>query len=321
MSLRTDLERLDATYRAGLTRRQLGVSLAVDALFKKLTIADILAGTPAVDDWLDKSTTIAMAVRGKIADETATYFTDLSRLTLPGARPIATVIAEPPPLEQVRTSLWVTGVVSARKRIDATYAAAPEAFQPMAPAGAPPLAFGSGNSLLEQAFLRRAADPETPQPMRERAQQLMDQGRQVALQEEAAKSGEMAGAAAARHAVNVSRDSAIETAKADRRVIGWVRVTSGRPCFFCAALASRGPAYDDDSFDESDPRFEGPGRHKVHDHCSCSLRPVTSRSHEEWPALTQEFEDRWKALKEETNRLHGRNPTMLDWRQDFAARQ
>jgi hypothetical protein len=314
MSLRTDLERLDATYRAGLTRRQLGVSLAVDALFKKLTIADILAGTPAVDDWLDKSTTIAMAVRGKIADETATYFTDLSRLTLPGARPISTVIAEPPPLEQVRTSLWVTGVVSARKRIDATYAA-----EPSRPA--PSVGATQGLSLLEQAFLRRAADPETPQPMRERAQQLMDQGRQSSLQEEAAKSGEMAGAAAARHAVNVSRDSAIETAKADRRIIGWVRVTSGRPCFFCAALASRGPVYQDDSFDESDPRFEGPGQHKVHDHCSCSLRPVTSRSHEEWPAQSQEFEDRWKALSVETNRLYGRNPTMLDWRQDFAARQ
>jgi hypothetical protein len=319
MSLRTDLERLDATYRAGLSRRQLGVSLAVDALFKKLTIADILAGTPAVDDWLDKSTTIAMAVRGKIADETATYFTDLSRLTLPGARPISTVIAEPPPLEQIRTSLWVTGVVSARKRIDATYAAAPEAFRPSTAAGAPPLALGSANSLLEQAFLRRAADPEAPQPQRERALQIIESGRQSSLQEEAAKSGEMAGAAAARHAVNVSRDSAIETAKADRRVIGWVRVTSGRPCFFCAALASRGPVYQDDSFDESDPRFEGPGQHKVHDHCSGSLRPVTSRSHEEWPEASQEYEARWKALSDQTNLDHGRNPTMLDWRRAFTA--
>jgi len=319
MSLQAELARLDAAYRAQLSRRQLGITLTVDALFKRLTVADILGGTPAVDDWLEKSTAISMAVRTKIADETATYFSDLSRLTLPGKEPLRTVIAEPPPLEQVRTSLWVTGVVSARKRIDATYAAAPEAFKPMAPAGTPPLVFGSQNSLLEQAFLRRSTDPEAPIPQRERAQQLMDQGRALDLQREVEKSGEMAGAAAARHAVNVSRDSAIETARADRRVIGWIRVTSGRPCFFCAALASRGPVYDDDSFDESDARFEGPGKHKVHDHCSCSLRPVTSRSHDEWPELSQELEQRWKDLSDETNRLHGRNPTMQDWRQAYAA--
>jgi hypothetical protein len=300
MSLRSDLERLDAEYRATLTRRQLGVSLAVSRLFSSLAIEDILSGGPKVDDWLDRSLQISLAVRAKVWEEATGYMTEVQQLVFPRAAAPPVIPDVPPTLEQIRTSLWTTGIVSARKRIGSSGSVA------QAP------------SLLEQSFLRRAADPEQGIPQRQRALEILDQGRAVSLQQEIDKSGEMAGAAAARHAGNASRDQVIASTRAGGRAIGWVRVTSSQPCFFCAALASRGPVYDGESFDESDARFEGPGRHKVHDHCSCSLRQVYTRSTEEWPALSQRLEDEWKSLGQETERLYGRRPTMKDWRERYA---
>src|SRR5690606_4035773 len=44
-----------------------------------------------------------------------------------------------------------------------------------------------------------------------------------------------------RHALNGGRDTIIESVKADSKAQGWARATSGRPCAFCAMLASRGP--------------------------------------------------------------------------------
>ena len=300
MSLRSDLDRLDTAYRAGLTRRQAGVSLAVARLFRRLTPLDILSGSSAVDDWLDQSIAISMAVRAKIYEETATYLDDVQQLVVPRAPRPPVVPDEPPTLEQIRTSLWTQGIVSARKRIES---AGPVAQAP---------------SLLEQSFARRAADPEQPAPQRERALEIIDSGRRVRLQQEIDLSGEMAGAAAARHAANASRDQVIASTQRGGRAIGWVRVTSGRPCFFCAALASRGPVYREDSFEESDPRFEGPGQHKVHDHCSCSLRQVYTRSEEEWPALSQRLEQEWKTFGDDLEQRTGRRPTMKDWREHYA---
>lgn len=302
MSLRDDLARIDAAYRATLIRRQAGVSLAVSRLFGRLTPEDILVGSSAVDTWLDQSIEISMAVRAKVFEEASDYMTDIRTAIHPGWPVPETVVDEPPTLEQIRTSLWVTGIVSARKRMEET----PVAQSP---------------SLVQQSLERNLRDPDAPQtPQSRRMLEVIESGRQANLRAEIDLSGQMAGAAAARHAGDGSRDQVVNATQRDRRVIGWVRVTSGRPCFFCAALASRGPVYQDDSFDESDARFEGAGQHKVHDHCSCSLRPVYSRSTEEWPALSQQFEDEWKALSKETNRLYNRNPTMLDWRKHYATR-
>lgn len=302
MSLRQDLARIDSSYRATLFRRQLGVTIAVQRLFSRLTPDDILSGTSSVEAWLDRSIAISMAVRSKVYEETFDYMTDVRAAVHPGWPVPEFVPDEPPKPEDIRTSLWVEGIVSARKRLIDS----PVAQQP---------------SLVQQSLERTLRDPEAPStPQSKRMLETLERGRQAALQEEIDKSGEMAGAAAARHAANASRDQIVNATQRDRRAIGWIRVTSGNPCFFCAALASRGPVYQDDSFDESDPRFEGPGRHKVHNRCSCALRQVYTRSAEEWPALNQELEDAWKSLSLETNRLHGRNPTMLDWRQHYATR-
>lgn len=53
----------------------------------------------------------------------------------------------------------------------------------------------------------------------------------------------------------------------DGKRVSYVRVTGYDPCAFCAMLASRRAVFSADSFDESDARFEGWGRVKVHDSC------------------------------------------------------
>ncbi len=79
----------------------------------------------------------------------------------------------------------------------------------------------------------------------------------------------------------------------DRQALGYIRVTRAKPCYFCAMLASRGPVYGDDSFDDSDPRFEGQGNVKVHDSCHCTIEPVYS-SKTAWPGRGREFEGMWR---------------------------
>jgi len=80
-----------------------------------------------------------------------------------------------------------------------------------------------------------------------------------------------------------------------KTAIGYTRVTqSDNPCGFCLALASRGPVYEDDSFDESDPRFTGPGDHKVHDGCCCILRPTFTRGEKNWPEQARKADELWR---------------------------
>lgn len=68
--------------------------------------------------------------------------------------------------------------------------------------------------------------------------------------------------AVGRHVLNGGRTTVIESAATDRQAIGWERVTSGRPCAFCAMMASRGPVYSSTSVD-----FQS------HDHCLCTAVP------------------------------------------------
>lgn len=66
--------------------------------------------------------------------------------------------------------------------------------------------------------------------------------------------------AAQRCALEGGRSVITRTARTDRAAQGWARVTSGKPCAFCAMLASRGPVY---------------GEHfQAHDHCRCSSQLV-----------------------------------------------
>ena len=99
----------------------------------------------------------------------------------------------------------------------------------------------------------------------------------------------------------------------DRGAIGWVRVTDGNPCAFCAMLASRGVTwgpYAANSFKAANEKFSGKvfedavdgdprliggrGQAKVHDHCACALVPVFSRND---PLLDQgkKYRELWNA--------------------------
>jgi hypothetical protein len=102
------------------------------------------------------------------------------------------------------------------------------------------------------------------------------------------------GAAAAKHVLNGGRTAVINTSQSDPRALGYARILrSDNPCYFCAMLASRGPVFQDDSFDLSDPRFVGPGDVKVHDHCACSMEPVYTRN-ADWPSNGRELGDLWQ---------------------------
>lgn len=98
---------------------------------------------------------------------------------------------------------------------------------------------------------------------------------------------------ATRHVLTGGRQSLLTLVEGDTQALGWVRVTDGDPCYFCAMLASRGPVYKKESFAESDPRFVGPGTVKVHDHCACTLEAVYSRG-TLWPGRAAEFRRMWR---------------------------
>jgi hypothetical protein len=259
---------------------QSAVGLGVSRYFSQLTVEDITdPDSDAVEEWLEKSTVLIQNVRDRSVALGRDYFDDVREVVVPNAEPFTHDTPEPAPLEQIRTSLFVMGVVGARNRIKKT----PEA--------------------------RTFEDPS-----RQRQSDLIQRG---TFDDILALSGQEAGAAASRIAADGGREQVKVDVQADRRALGWIRITRGvGTCYFCAMLASRGPVYQEDSFDESDVRFEGPGRHKVHDNCSCSLRAVFTRSTAEIPQWNFDQIDAWRSL---SNSL-GRSPTANDWRVMYEGR-
>lgn len=83
-----------------------------------------------------------------------------------------------------------------------------------------------------------------------------------------------------RIALDGGRTTTLQTLAADPVAVGWYRVTDGRPCAFCALLASRGVTYKEHAFDKSNAKFTGGGEFKVHNDCGCSLAPAFDHSTE-----------------------------------------
>lgn len=69
--------------------------------------------------------------------------------------------------------------------------------------------------------------------------------------------------AVTRHVLDGGRETLLTSVRADRRALGWARVTSPEPCEFCSMLASRGAVYTAMS-----------GAFQAHDHCGCGLEPA-----------------------------------------------
>lgn len=95
--------------------------------------------------------------------------------------------------------------------------------------------------------------------------------------------------AAIRHVQNGGRFMVDAVVESDQKAVGYIRITRDNPCSFCAMLASRGPVYKESSFSRSDPRFDGPGNHKVHDSCGCTIRPLYSKSRFAMPENNQKY--------------------------------
>ena len=210
---------LDAAYRRRQVILQGAVGLVVKRGFSRLTPDDIMDGSSAVDGWLERSTKLTLGLHDRSAREARDYYDGVRNLMAPGSAPFRH--PDPPelPEEAVRTSLWVTGVVGARKRIEVARETAE-----------PPII------VREEDQATTLADVDT---LRRRQIDLLKQERERELAEAIPVAADRAGAAAARHAANGGREQVQASSKADLRALGWVRVPSGVPCYFCALLASR----------------------------------------------------------------------------------
>lgn len=89
-----------------------------------------------------------------------------------------------------------------------------------------------------------------------------------------------AAAAAVRLVLNGGRGTLVDAVEADPVAIGWIRVTDGDPCAFCALLASRGPTF----------KSQGSAGFQAHDSCACTAEPVYDRN-TEWPGRNREWAD------------------------------
>lgn len=82
------------------------------------------------------------------------------------------------------------------------------------------------------------------------------------------------------------REVLAEAVDSDDQVIGWIRVTSGKACPWCAMLSSRGPVY----------RSARTGL-ASHDHCNCSIEPVYRRevaaNPDLWPGQAGAYRRIW----------------------------
>jgi hypothetical protein len=96
------------------------------------------------------------------------------------------------------------------------------------------------------------------------------------------------------------RDAVVLSTAGDRRAGGWVRVTSGDPCAFCAMSASNGAIFSEDTAD-----FE------AHAGCACTGEPAYPGS--DLPGRAGEFRDLWNQhggdFKSFRAAIEGRAPT------------
>lgn len=83
--------------------------------------------------------------------------------------------------------------------------------------------------------------------------------------------------AVSRITLNAGRSYSLNAFTEDRLAVAYFRQTGPGCCSFCAMLASRGAVYREDSFEQSDPRFFGPGNAKVHDECGCVMGTLWRR--------------------------------------------
>jgi hypothetical protein len=110
--------------------------------------------------------------------------------------------------------------------------------------------------------------------------------------------------AGSRLVLDAGRDVVDLTVRADDAALGWMRVTDGDPCAFCAMLAGRGAVYkergnagaDDVPVPEAEQLVPGGIGFTTswHNGCGCQVVPVFTRNPQR-PATSVAAENLWKA--------------------------
>lgn len=114
--------------------------------------------------------------------------------------------------------------------------------------------------------------------------------------------------AASRIILDGGRQTVLLTVEADHKALGWMRVTHGKTCAFCAMLASRGPVY-------KSRRTAGDARSRparFHDHCDCTVEPVYSAD-TRWPAASRRADELWASSTVGLGGQEARNAFRAAW--------
>lgn len=90
---------------------------------------------------------------------------------------------------------------------------------------------------------------------------------------------------ATRLVLNGERDTILQAVEEDPQALGWMRVSGGDPCAFCAMLLSRGAVY----------KSEETASFEAHDHCQCGAEPFYEGS--KLPRMNRELRELWDRTK------------------------
>lgn len=249
---------LDAAYRAATARTSLAVARILLAYWRVVD-PENLTGT--TDEWMTEAVRAVIAGQSRATQLANAYTEQVRRLSAPDASPFTPVNPRPPNAEQIRTSMEFLAI---KKPVRKLYALE-ESLK--------------GEPQVEPEELEREAT----------SRRLTFEGRRQQIIEQAIKD---AMGASIRYVTTAGHDQIKDNVQADPVALGWVRTTKPGSCHFCAMLASRGAVYKKDSFALSDPLFDGPGEHKVHDNCGCGLRPVYTEG-DPLPDRVAELDEMW----------------------------
>lgn len=135
--------------------------------------------------------------------------------------------------------------------------------------------------LPETPTIKQASDETLVKNLIDRSAGEYKRARLIGLdefeaEERARKATEASGE---RLVLNGGRDALEQTGKSDRDAIGWMRVSDGDPCAFCALMVSRGAVYRTKrtAGESANDQFVGAGMFKFHDLCGCTVAPVFTR--------------------------------------------
>ncbi len=253
------LAALDAAYRATQARTAIAVARILFDRWGQVQ-SDSLAATSAV--FLRDAVAAILLGQERAVGTADAYVAQVRRLQAPGAAPYTLPTRKPPTAEQVRTSIEFQAISKTAREL----------------------------YRVENVRTTETDDPEADRESADRSAE----GRKRQLMEEAIS---RAASSAVRYITTAGQEHVLAHIAADPVATGYARTTKPGCCYFCAMLASRGFVYKEDSFDESDARFQGPGEAKVHDSCGCGMRPSYSRS-DPPPERNADLEQLWIDMKD-----------------------